>query len=68
MDVLEALRSQAYPAESNKDMEKEIVQKFVSRVRDADVKNTLLTWSMSWDMSSKRLTVEQVLLLPDAQT
>ena len=60
LDVVEALRSQAYPEGSSKDREKTIVRKFISGVRDADLKRLLLSLSMTWDMSSEHLTVEQV--------
>ena len=60
LDVMEALRLQVYPAEISKDRKTEFVRKFISGVRDADLKEILLTWSTTWDMSSERLIVEQV--------
>ena len=51
LDALESLRSQAYPNENLQEREKEIVRRFIAGLRDADLKRTMLTWQMMWDVN-----------------
>ena len=50
LDALKSLRSQAYPKENLQEREKEIVRGFIAGLRDKDLKRTMLTWQLMWDV------------------
>ena len=54
VDALESLRSQAYPKENFQEREKEIVRRFI-----ADLKRTMLTWQVMWDVN-QNYSIEQI--------